>query len=92
MKSKLKKHVFGYDVFEQDVPFSKLEEGDVLLTRENDAKRNHNWSFIKMNDDYIELIDQSYARLGKGISPLVLMSPILLFIFYILYFIFIFHY
>lgn len=83
MKSKLKKHVFGYDVFEQDVPFSKLEEGDVLLTRENDAKRNHNWSFIKMNDDYIELIDQSYARLGKGISPLVLMSPILLFIFYI---------
>ena len=82
MKSKIKKHVFGYDVFEQNVPFFKLEEGDVLLTTENEAKRNHNWSFLHMNNDYIELIDQSYARLGKGISTLVLMSPVLIFIFH----------
>lgn len=80
---KIKKHVFGYDVFEQDVPFSQLEEGDVLLTTENDAKRNHNWSFIRMNDDYIELIDQSYARLGKSISPLILSSPIILLALYL---------
>ena len=78
MKSKIKKHVFGYDTFEQNVPFTQLEEGDVLLTTENDAKRNHNWSFIKMNDDYIELIDQSYARLGKGLSALIFLTPIFL--------------
>nr|WP_218954877.1 hypothetical protein [Acinetobacter sp. YH12086] len=84
---KIKKHIFGYDIFEHNIPFSKLEEGDVLLKPDDTTKykRNHNWSFIRMNDDYIELIDQSYARLGKGISPLVLMSPILFFIFYILY-------
>ena len=79
MKSKIKKHVFGYDVFEQDVPFSQLEEGDVLLMTDNDAKRNHNWSFIKMNDDYIELIDQTYARLGKAVSLLIPMTPLFLF-------------
>jgi len=32
MKSKIKKHVFGYDVFKENIPFSKLEENDVLLT------------------------------------------------------------
>ena len=58
MKSKIKKHVFGYDVFKQDVPFSQLEEGDILLTTDNDSKRSHNWSILKMNDDFIELIDQ----------------------------------
>ena len=36
-----------------------------------------------MNDDYIELIDQSYARLGKVISPLFLSSPIILFALYL---------
>lgn len=86
---KIKKHVFGYDVFEQNVPFSQLEEGDVLLTTENDAKRNHNWSFIKMNDDYIELIDQSYARLGKGVSILIFLFPVFLLSFYFIYFMFI---
>lgn len=91
MKSKIKKHVFGYDVFKENIPFSKLDEGDVLLSPYDEFKRNHNWSFLRMNDDYIELIDQTYARLGKGISLLVLSSPILLLIFYILYFIFIFY-
>ncbi|WP_257229296.1 hypothetical protein [Acinetobacter sp. YH12057] len=70
MKSKIKKHVFGYDVFEQNIPFSHLDEGDILLKVENDSKRNHNWSFVSMNDDYIELIDQSYARLGKERIPM----------------------
>ncbi|UIJ75257.1 hypothetical protein [Acinetobacter sp. SH20PTE14] len=82
MKSKIKNHDFGYDVFKQDVPFSQLDEGDVLLKPENDSKRNHNWSFISMNDDYIELIDQSYARLGKGISLLIPVFPLFLFLFY----------
>lgn len=81
---KIKKHVFGYDIFEQEIPFSKLEEGDTLLTSEIDVKRNHNWSFSRMNDDYIELIDQSYARLGKGLSLLILMFPLFLFLFYYL--------
>ncbi len=85
MKSKIKEHVFGYDVFKENIPFSKLDEGDVLLSPYDEFKRNHNWSFLRMNDDYIELIDQTYARLGKGISLLVLSSPILLLIFYILY-------
>ncbi|OTG83315.1 hypothetical protein B9T33_02585 [Acinetobacter sp. ANC 5054] len=85
MKSKIKKHIFGYDIFKQDIPFSHLEEGDILLTVENDSKRNHNWSFISMNDDYIELIDQSYARLGKGLSGYLVISC-----FFVLYFIAIF--
>ncbi|MDI1221731.1 MULTISPECIES: DUF6708 domain-containing protein [Acinetobacter] len=85
MKSKIKKHAFGYDVFKENIPFSKLEENDVLLTPYDEFKRNHNWSFLSMNDDYIELIDQSYARLGKGISLLVLCFPVLLLIFHILY-------
>ena len=80
MKSKIKKHVFGYDVFKENIPFSKLDEGDVLLSPYDEFKRNHNWSFLSMNDDYIELIDQSYARLGKGISLLVFISPLLFFI------------
>lgn len=83
MKSKIKKHVFGYDVFKQDVPFSQLEEGDILLTTDNDSKRSHNWSILKMNDDFIELIDQSYARLGKAISPLFLSLPIILLALYL---------
>ncbi|WP_180128919.1 MULTISPECIES: hypothetical protein [unclassified Acinetobacter] len=83
MKSKIKKHVFGYDVFKQDVPFSQLEEGDILLTTDNDSKRGHNWSILKMNDDFIELIDQSYARLGKAISPLFLSLPIILLALYL---------
>ena len=76
MKSKIKKHIFGYDIFKENVPFSKVEEGDILLTIDDEFKRNHNWSFIQMNNDYIELIDQSYARLGKGISILFLISPL----------------
>ncbi len=31
MKSKIKKHVFGYDVFKENIPFSKLDEGDVVI-------------------------------------------------------------
>ena len=80
MKSKIKKHVFGYDVFKENIPFSKLDEGDVLLNPHDEFKRNHNWSFLRMNDDYIELIDQYYARLGKGLSLLVFLSPLVLFI------------
>ncbi|WP_227567097.1 hypothetical protein [Acinetobacter bereziniae] len=52
MKSKIKKHVFGYDVFKENIPFSKLEENDVLLTPYDEFKRNHNWSFLSMNDDF----------------------------------------
>ncbi len=80
MKSKIKEHSFGYDVFKENIPFSKLEENDVLLTPYDEFKRNHNWSFLSMNDDYIELVDQSYARLGKGISLLVFISPLVFFI------------
>lgn len=84
---KIKKHIFGYDIFEQNIPFSKLEEGDVLLKPDDTTKykRNHNWSFIRLNDDYIELIDQSYARLGKGISLLIPMFPLFLFLFLFYY-------
>ncbi len=80
MKSKIKKHAFGYDVFKENIPFSKLEENDVLLTPYDEFKRNHNWSFLSMNDDYIELIDQSYARLGKSLSMFVFISPLVLFL------------
>jgi len=79
---KIKKHVFGYDVFEEGIPFSKLDEGDVLLTPYDEFKRNHNWSFIRLNDDYIELIDQSYARLGKGLSTLFFFLPVFLIYFF----------
>ncbi|MFW1947134.1 DUF6708 domain-containing protein [Acinetobacter bereziniae] len=87
MKSKIKKHVFGYDVFKENIPFSKLDEGDVLLTPYDEFKRNHNWSFIRMNEDYIELIDQSYARLGKSLSMFVFISPLIILLFCILFFI-----
>jgi hypothetical protein len=85
MKSKIKKHVFGYDVFKENIPFSKLDEGDVLLSPYDEFKRNHNWSFLSMNDDYIELIDQSYARLGKGLSPFIFVIPLMLIALYFLY-------
>ncbi|WP_252512601.1 DUF6708 domain-containing protein [Acinetobacter bereziniae] len=78
MKSKIKKHVFGYDVFKENIAFSKLDEGDVLLNPHDEFKRNHNWSFLRMNDDYIELIDQSYARLGKGLSGMFFFIPVFL--------------
>ncbi|WP_288381533.1 DUF6708 domain-containing protein, partial [uncultured Acinetobacter sp.] len=78
MKSKIKKHVFGYDVFRENIPFSKLDESDVLLTPYDEFKRNHNWSFLRMNEDYIELIDQSYARLGKGLSGMFFFIPVFL--------------
>ncbi|WP_431605853.1 DUF6708 domain-containing protein [Acinetobacter guillouiae] len=87
MKSKIKKHAFGYDVFKENIPFSKLEENDVLLTPYDEFKRNHNWSFLSMNDDYIELIDQSYARLGKSLSMFVFISPLIILLFCILFFI-----
>ncbi|MBJ9905233.1 DUF6708 domain-containing protein [Acinetobacter bereziniae] len=87
MKSKIKKHVFGYDVFKENIPFSKLDEGDVLLTPHDEFKRNHNWSFLSMNDDYIELIDQNYARLGKSLSMFVFISPLIILLFCILFFI-----
>jgi hypothetical protein len=80
MKSKIKKHVFGYDVFKENILFSKLDKGDVLLTPYDEFKRNHNWSFIRMNEDYIELIDQSYARLGKSLSMFVFISPLVFFL------------
>ena len=78
MKSKIKKHVFGYDVFKENIAFSKLDEGDVLLNPHDEYKRNHNWSFLRMNDDFIELIDQSYARLGKGLSGMFFFIPVFL--------------
>lgn len=80
MKSKIKKHIFGYNIFEENVPFSKLEDGDFLLKADDEFKRNHNWSFIKMNDNYIELIDASYARLGKGLSSIFFFIPVFLYI------------
>ncbi|MFW1944727.1 DUF6708 domain-containing protein [Acinetobacter guillouiae] len=88
MKSKIKKHVFGYDVFKENIPFSKLDKGDVLLNPHDEFKRNHNWSFLRMNDDYIELIDQSYARLGKGVSILIMLFPVFLISLHFIYFIF----
>ncbi|MFW1983782.1 DUF6708 domain-containing protein [Acinetobacter guillouiae] len=88
MKNKIKKHVFGYDVFKENIPFSKLDEGDVLLNPHDEFKRNHNWSFLRMNDDYIELIDQSYARLGKGVSILIMLFPVFLISLHFIYFIF----
>ena len=88
MKSKVKKHVFGYDVFKENIPFSKLDEGDVLLTPYDEFKHNHNWSFLSMNDEYIELIDQSYARLGKGVSILIMLFPVFLISLHFIYFLF----
>ncbi|WP_227515093.1 DUF6708 domain-containing protein [Acinetobacter sp. Root1280] len=88
MKNKIKKHVFGYDVFKENIPFSKLDKGDVLLNPHDEFKRNHNWSFLRMNDDYIELIDQSYARLGKGVSILIMLFPVFLISLHFIYFIF----
>ena len=88
MKNKIKKHVFGYDVFKENIPFSKLDKGDVLLNPHDEFKRNHNWSFLRMNDDYIELIDQSYTRLGKGVSILIMLFPVFLISLHFIYFIF----
>ena len=88
MKSKIKEHSFGYDVFKENIPFSKLDEGDVLLNPHAEFKRNHNWSFLRMNDDYIELIDQSYARLGKGVSILIMLFPVFLISLHFIYFLF----
>jgi hypothetical protein len=87
MKSKIKEHVFGYDIFKENIPFSKLDENDILLNPHDEFKLNHNWSFLSMNDDYIELIDQSYARLGKSLSMFIFILPLVIFLFCTLFFI-----
>ncbi len=81
MKSKIKEHVFGYDIFKENIPFSKLDENDILLNPHDEFKLNHNWSFLSMSDDYIELIDQSYARLGKSLSMFIFILPLVIFLF-----------
>ena len=67
---------YGYDNFKKNIPI-ELEDIEVPLTLEDKYDLNHNWSFLRMNADYIELIDQYYARLGKGFSLFVMCSPML---------------
>lgn len=62
---------YAYHIFAKNIPF-KLEKDDVVLEKYHDEyEKMHNFSFIKMNDDFIELIDQHYAWLGKGVGLLL---------------------
>ena len=65
---------YGYDNFKKNIPI-ELEDIEVPLTLEDKHELNHNWSFLRMNADFIELIDQYYARLGKGFSVFFLLLP-----------------
>ena len=65
---------YGYDNFKKNIPI-ELEDIEVPLTLEDKHELNHNWSFLRMNADFIELIDQYYARLGKGFSVFFMLLP-----------------
>jgi len=57
MNIKEKSYHFGYDEFKKNIPIS-AEDIELPLTLEDQHELNHNWSFLSMNADYIELIDQ----------------------------------
>ncbi len=78
MNIKERNYYFGYDEFKKNIPID-LADIENVLTLQDRHDLNHNWSFFKMNHDYIELIDQYYARLGKGGSVFfVLLIPFLI--------------
>ena len=84
MNIKERNYYFGYDEFKKNIPIDVADIENVL-TLQDRHDLNHNWSFLKMNHDYIELIDQYYARLGKGFSVFFIFSPIIFLLFSILY-------
>lgn len=76
---------YGYDNFKKDIPIS-IEDIELPLTLEDHHELNHNWSFLRMNHDFIELIDQYYARLGKGLSVFfVMLIPLLIVLFFLIF-------
>ncbi|KAF1019193.1 MAG: hypothetical protein GAK29_03988 [Acinetobacter bereziniae] len=78
MNIKEKNYYFGYDEFKKNIPVD-VADIENFLTLQDRHGLNHNWSFLRMNHDYIELIDQYYARLGKGGSVFfVLLIPFLI--------------
>ena len=90
MNVKQKINYFGYDEFKRNIPI-KLEDIELPLSLEDQHELNHNWSFLRMNHDFIELIDQYYARLGKGLSVFIFCLPFILslFLFFLIDFYFI---
>lgn len=84
MNIKEKNYYFGYDEFKKNIPID-IADIENVLTLQDQHDLNHNWSFLRMNHDYIELIDQYYARLGKGFSIFFIFSPIIFLLFSILY-------
>ncbi|MEN8410835.1 DUF6708 domain-containing protein [Acinetobacter bereziniae] len=84
MNIKERNYYFGYDEFKKNIPIDVANIENVL-TLQDRHDLNHNWSFLRMNHDYIELIDQYYARLGKIFSIFFIFSPIIFLLFSILY-------
>jgi hypothetical protein len=84
MSIKEKNYYFGYDKFKKNIPID-IADIENVLTLQDRHDLNHNWSFLRMNHDYIELIDQYYARLGKSFSIFFIFSPIIFLLFSILY-------
>jgi hypothetical protein len=84
MNIKEKNYYFGYDEFKKNIPID-IADIENVLTLQDQHDLNHNWSFLRMNHDYIELIDQYYARLGKSFSIFFIFSPIIFLLFSILY-------
>jgi hypothetical protein len=84
MSIKEKNYYFGYDKFKKNIPID-IADIENVLTLQDQHDLNHNWSFLRMNHDYIELIDQYYARLGKSFSIFFIFSPIIFLLFSILY-------
>lgn len=63
---------YMYHAYPRDVEF-KLSKNDFILNEMFEGcEKTHNFSFISMNDEFVELIDQHYAWLGKGVGFLVL--------------------
>ena len=90
MKIKEPNYWYGYDNFKKNIPI-KSEEIENILSVEDVYELNHNWAFLRMNHDFIELIDQYYARLGKGLSVFIFCLPFILslFLFFLIDFYFI---
>lgn len=85
MNIKERNYYFGYDEFKKNIPIDVANIENVL-TLQDRHDLNHNWSFLRMNHDYIELIDQYYARLGKGFSVFfVMLLPFLVVLFFLIF-------
>ncbi|AOA58169.1 DUF6708 domain-containing protein [Acinetobacter larvae] len=79
--------IYCYHIFKKDVKFSIGEKEKLLTGSSSEYDVFHNHSILKINNDFLEVIDQKYAWNGKGVGAfliiLILSMQFLFFIFII---------